>query len=265
MSLYQFKQYPRFLLRSKNQHGIHSPFVFDLIHEVFSKDKRYYAFDEIENLRKNLLASNTKLVVNDLGAGSQRMKNSERSIGEIAKYSLTSAKYAQIIFRLALKFQPQTILELGTSLGITTAYLSKACPQSQIITFEGAPSIAQEARKNLQKLAIITGKKNKVSIILGNMDQTLTETLSSIETVDFAFIDGNHRKEPTINYAQQIIDKTRPNSILILDDIYWSSEMTEAWEELKNHPKVTLTIDLFEKGILFFREGIEKQHFYLRV
>lgn len=260
MSLYQIKKYPQFLFKSKNQHGVHSPFVFELIHEVFTADKTYYAFEEIEKTRNILLNDHSLIDVTDMGAGSHQMKKNKRKVSAIAKYSLTPAKQAQILFRLANKFQPKHIFELGTSLGIMTTYFSKSCPNSQITSFEGCPNVSIKANEVFSELGI-----NNVELIVGNMDETLSEKLEGTRKIDFAFIDGNHRKAPTLNYTNQIIKKSHSNSILILDDIYWSSEMNDAWEELKNHPQVTISIDIFHKGFLFFRKGIEKQHFYLRV
>lgn len=260
MSLYQLKKYPKFFLKSKNQHGVHSPFVFELIHEVFSNDKFFYCFEDIEKERKRLLQDPLWIDVTDLGAGSHHLKSAKRKIKAIAKHSLTPEKYAQILFRLANKFHPKNIFELGTSLGIMTAYFSKACSEAQVFSFEGCPNVSIKAKEVFTNLDL----KN-IELIVGNMDNTLENVLHKVETIDFAFIDGNHRKQPTLNYTKQMIKKTHPDSILVLDDIYWSSEMHEAWEELKNHPKVTLSIDIFHKGFLFFRKGIEKQHFYLRV
>lgn len=260
MSLYQLKKYPQFLLKSKNQHGVHSPFVFELIHEVFSQDKVFYSFGEIERQRGKLLGNHNFIEVTDFGAGSQVMNSNKRKISDIAKHTLTTKKNAEILFRIANKFQPKTIVELGTSLGIMTAYLGKSCPDSTIYSLEGCPNICSQARVLLSNLSI-----SNASIIEGNMDKTLPELLSKAGQIDFAFIDGNHRKEPTISYTKQLIEKSNESSIMVLDDIYWSEGMNAAWEELKQHSKVTLSIDIFDKGFLFFRKGIEKQHFYLRV
>lgn len=260
MSFYQAKRYPSFLMKSKNQHGVHSPFVFELLHEVFSSDKEFYAFADVQRARKRLLQDNTVIEVTDFGAGSHQMKGNERKICDIAKHSLTNKKQSEILFRIVNKFQPKNILELGTSLGIMTSYFSLSCPDSTITTLEGCPRISEKAKDLFEKMSL----KN-IELVSGNIDQTLVEVLKDISTVDFAFVDGNHRKEPTIEYTNLIIEKSNNDTIIVLDDIYWSSGMEEAWKELINHPKVTLSIDIFHKGFLFFRKGMEKQHFLLRV
>jgi predicted O-methyltransferase YrrM len=157
-------------------------------------------------------------------------------------------------------YQPRTILELGTSLGITTCYLALAKPDSTIITLEGAEAIANKARQNFK-----TSKLQNISLTEGNFDETLSSILSPLSSINFAFIDGNHRREPTERYFQQLLTKTNNDSILVFDDIHWSREMEEAWAVIKQHPAVRCSIDLFFVGVILFRgEFREKQHFSIR-
>lgn len=255
-------KYIRYLLSSNNAHGIHSPFVFYLYNEVINKKGSYYSFDKIEQLRKKLLASAKEIEVVDLGAG----RSGERMISEIASRSAKSQKYCELLFRLAYHFKPKTILELGTSLGISTSYLASADSNTPVITIEGSPDTAAEARKNFEAL----GLKNIKSHI-GNFDTVLPGLLSHPDsyrdqTPDslLVFIDGNHRKEPTLNYFRQFLTHVSSDSILIFDDIHWSSEMEEAWKEIKAHPQVTVTIDIFFMGLVFFRKEQAKENFTIR-
>jgi predicted O-methyltransferase YrrM len=241
-------------------HGIHSPFVFEFVTKVLNGtgDKQVYA--EIETVRKQLLQNDTTLSVEDFGAGSRVTGTKQRPVKQIARTSLKPQKYSQLLNRMVAYYQPQTILEIGTSLGLTTCYLAKARPGSPVITMEGAVEIAAVARRNFQKLGI-----SNIEIITGNFDETLTSALSGLQAVDFAFIDGNHRYEPTIRYFEQILKKSNNNTIIVLDDIYWSKEMEQAWEWVKNHGHVRLTIDLFAIGIVVLRpEIIHRQHFCIR-
>jgi predicted O-methyltransferase YrrM len=241
-------------------HGIHSPFVFEFVTKVLNGtgDKQVYA--EIESVRKQLLQNDTALRVEDFGAGSRVIGTKQRLVKQIARTSLKPKKYSQLLNRMVEYYQPQTILEIGTSLGITTAYLARAGSGSPVITMEGAPEIAAVARENFMKLGI-----GNIEVITGNFDQTLSSTLSKLETIDFAFIDGNHRYEPTVSYFEQMLKKSNNNTIIILDDIYWSKEMEQAWEWVKNHEQVRLTIDLFAIGIVVLRpEIIHRQYFRIR-
>ncbi len=241
-------------------HGIHSPFIFHFVTRILNDKKEYPPYQVVEDLRSKLLKSNTKIQVEDFGAGSTVSKSNIRSIMSIAHNAAKPKKFSQLLFRMVKHYEPKTILELGTSLGITTSYLSFADPSAQVITMEGAASIAEVAYNNFQNL----GLKN-INLIKGNFEETLNGALLKIPTVDFAFIDGNHRQEPTEKYFEQLLAKTNNDSVLIFDDIHWSKEMEAAWKTIKNHPSVRCSVDLFFIGIVFFRkEFTEKQHFVVR-
>jgi predicted O-methyltransferase YrrM len=241
-------------------HGIHSPFVFDFIAKILNDKKEYTDYEKAESLRQNLLHDKSALVINDYGAGSSLSKSNLRSVGSIAKHAARSKKYGQLLYRIVKYYQPNTIIELGTSLGITTSYLSMAKPDSNLFTLEGATEIADAARKNFKTLEL-----GNIKLIEGNFDYTLPSVLYHLSSVDFAFIDGNHRQEPTENYFHWLLAKTNNNSILIFDDIHWSLEMEQAWNHIKESPAVRCSIDLFFIGIIFFRpEFKEKQHFAIQ-
>lgn len=241
-------------------HGIHSPYVFNFITKILNEKKEYPAYKKVEALRNKLLADHSVLEVEDFGAGSAVSKNKKRTVSSIAKNAAKSKKYGQLLYRIIKYYQPQTILELGTSLGITTSYLSLANPEAKLVTMEGAEEILNFAILNFKSLDL-----HNIEIINGNFDDTLNTTIRNLSSVDFAFIDGNHRKQPTENYFQELILKTHNYSILVFDDIHWSGEMEAAWETIKNHASVTCSIDLFFIGIIFFRKEFkEKLEFKIR-
>lgn len=199
-------------------------------------------------------------MIEDFGAGSRVDSHKQRKVSAIAKAALKPKKFGQLLYRIVKYYQPKTILELGTSLGITTSYLASGNTYAKVITMEGAASVANVARKNFTSLDL----KN-IELVEGNFDITLPSVIQRKDVIDLAFIDGNHRKEPTLNYFNQLLSKTNEQSILIFDDIHWSEEMEEAWNEIKQHASVTLTIDLFFIGLVFFRkENKVKQHFEVR-
>ena len=239
---------------AKTEYDIHSPFIFDLIEHVLHDKRDYYIFEEIEELRKQLLLIDTELQVEDFGAGSRKSNLPKRRISAIAKNTLITPKFGKLLFHLAEHYQCTRILELGTSLGISTMYLAGASANSQIITLEGSPEIASCASRNFEKLHC-----NNIRIITGEFSQTLPEALRILEKTDLAFIDGNHRKQPTIDYFEQILPSCHEHSILVFDDIHWSREMEEAWNHIKVHPKVMLSVDLFFKGILFFNKDLHQK------
>lgn len=241
-------------------HGVHSPFVFSFITKVLNDKRHFYAYESIESVRQLLLLENKQILIEEFGAGSRVNKTRLRSIHEIASSSLKPKKFGQLLFRMADVFSPKNILELGTSLGITTAYLAAANPTATIVTLEGSIEIAEIARANFERLNL-----HNVQQVIGNFDDTLSTTLSTFDKVDMVFIDGNHRYEPTVRYFHQLLPLTNEYSILIFDDIHWSHEMEMAWEEIIHDPSVTLTIDLFFIGLVFFRkENKATEHFKIR-
>lgn len=241
-------------------HGIHSPFVFHFITKVLNDKTHYPEYKTIEELRHNLLKDQSILTIEDFGAGSSISKTDQRTVASIAKNAAKSKKYSQLLFRIVKEYQPKTILELGTSLGISTSYFATANPINKVITLEGAKEIAKIARQNFKTLNLFN-----VELLEGNFNETVSSVLSNLSSVDLAFIDGNHRLQPTIQYFETILSKTHNFSIVVLDDIHWSSEMEQAWKHCKEHASVTLSIDLFFIGLLFFKKEIkEKQHFTIR-
>lgn len=255
-------KYIKYLFTSSNAkgHGVHSPFVFDFITNVLNDRRQFYAYQSIENIRSKLFKNDKVLTLEDYGAGSLIAKTNNRKISTIARSSLKPRKFSQLMFRIVNYYKTNTILELGTSLGITSSYFASANLQGHLYTFEGAKQVAELARQHFKDFEL-----NNISIIEGNFDDTLQPQLNELQQVDLAFVDGNHRKEPTLSYFHQMLEKATEDSIFIFDDIHWSRGMEDAWKAIQLHPSVTLTIDLFFIGLVFFRkEQKVPQHFSIR-
>jgi predicted O-methyltransferase YrrM len=241
-------------------HGIHSPFVFDFVTHVLRDKKKYDCFKKIEQLRNELLRDKTLIEVEDYGAGSSLNSSNKRVVKEIAKSSLKNKKFGQLFFRILKYYRPETIIELGTSFGITTSYMALGNPQSTVYTLEGSGTIAAIAQDNFSKLNL----KN-IHLIKGDFNVTLPSPLQKLNKIDCVFVDGNHLKAPTLQYFNWLLQKATEQSIFIFDDIHWSVEMEDAWKEIREHPAVTLTINLFFVGLVFFNKDFKiKQHFVIR-
>jgi predicted O-methyltransferase YrrM len=257
------KKYIKFYLTASNGqgHGIHSPFVFDFIKHVLNDKQDLKDYQKIESLRKQLLQDKTMITVDDFGAGSAIDQSNQRSISDIARISGSRAKKGQLLFRIANYYHPKTMIELGTSLGLSAVYLASGNKNAKLITMEGSLTIAGIAEKIFQK----TGLKN-IELVRGDFDDILSSVINKYDSeIDLAYIDGNHRKEPTLKYFNMLIAAMTDSSVIILDDIHWSSDMEEAWSEIKNDPRILLTIDLFFIGLIFFRKDFKiKQHFDIR-
>ena len=241
-------------------HGIHSPFVFNFIEQVLNDNRQFYAYKKIEDVRSRLLLDGRLLQVEDFGAGSVTGSKKNRTVASIAKNAAKSAKFGQLLFRMANYYQPAVVVELGTSLGLSAAYLAMGNPLARVVTCEGAGAIAAIANENFSLLGI-----RNIETIQGNFDETLPAILKKHSPVDLAFIDGNHRAAPTLHYFEQLLQHISRQGILIFDDIHWSEEMEAAWLAIKNHPAVMLTVDLFFIGLVFFNPDFKvKQHFVIR-
>jgi hypothetical protein len=241
-------------------HGIHSPFVFDFIQLVLNGRLDEEAPKKIEGLRCRLLKDETLISVEDFGAGSSKVNGHHRKVRSIAASSLKSEKYAGLLFKIVRHYKPDRILELGTSLGLTTAYLAAANPNGRVFTIEGSRDVSSAAAGHLEELGI----KN-VKLIAGTFEDKLDDVLQESGTLDLVFIDGNHRYQPTLDYFNRIKPRLAPYSLIIFDDIHWSREMERAWEAICMDPEVSLTIDLFFPGIAVINPDIKsKQHFSIR-
>ena len=251
-------RYIKFWLKSTNQHGVHSPFVYDLITKCFYDNTKYPNYQSLKTYRSNLLTSKQLIDVTDLGAKSRVMKNNVRSVSQILKTAGSTLKRTQLLYRIIKHFNSESILELGTSLGVGTYAIALTNPKSNIITIEGCPNTINFTKSIFKRLNIehCNFKNGNFKNIIPHLEQS---------QFDLIFFDGHHDKNATIDYFQLLLDKTHNDTVFIFDDIYWSKGMTEAWNFIKNHPKVKVTIDTFFWGFVFFRKEQEKQHFIIRV
>ncbi|GAA4324976.1 class I SAM-dependent methyltransferase [Mucilaginibacter gynuensis] len=254
------KDYLLHRVKANNRHGIHSPFVYRLVDKIIYDLHAKKVYDDAEATRKQLLANDTLITITDLGAGSHVNNNKQKKISEIAKNALKPPKLAQLLYRLAADVKPQTIIELGTCLGVTTLYLQQAAPEAKVYTLEGCPQTAGVAAKQFANASL----KN-VDLVVGNFDDTLHNVIENLPRLDFVFVDGNHQKEATIRYFEWCLPKVHEDTLLIFDDIYWSEGMKEAWAYIKAHPKVTVTVDLFWIGLVYFKSGREKEDFKVKI
>ena len=242
-------------------HGIHSPFVFDFVVNVLRgrvADKA--GFDKVETVRRQLEKSNESIQVSDLGAGSVKVDGAFRQVSSITKYAAKPSRFARLLYRMIRYFHVDHVLELGTSLGLTTRYLALAKPLNGVITIEGAPAIAQKS----EEMFSAEGFGN-IAVRCGDFGTVLPDILPQMQGRKLIFFDGNHRYAPTMDYFIQACAYAGEEDIFVFDDIHWSNEMELAWKEIKKNKQVTCTVDLFFIGLVFFRKDFkEKQEFTIR-
>lgn len=258
--LFQIKSYLQFLWHSKNEHAVHSPFVFSLLTKCFYDKKSKPEYAILKKYRKLLLENNNTIEVTDFGAGSKVFKSNTRVISKIAKTAGISPKRAELLFRITNYLQPERILEIGTSLGLATGSLSLGNLNAKITTLEGCPNTMAIAKNQLQLFHFdnINPIVTEFSSFLGDIQ---------LQTLNFELIyfDGNHSKKATLDYFELLLPTITNETVWIFDDIHWSPEMEEVWEIIQKHPKVTVTIDTFQWGLIFFRREQPKEHFVIRI
>jgi predicted O-methyltransferase YrrM len=255
--LFQIRSYLQFLWNSTNQHGVHSPFVFDLVTKCFYDKNPKAAYAILDDYRNSLFQNHGSIAVADFGAGSKVFKSNQREIAKIAKTAGITSKQAKLLYRIVHYLQPNRILEIGTSLGLATRALSLGNQSACITTLEGCPQTAAIAKRQFAKFDL-----NNIDITVAEFDTILSGF--SLSTFDFIYFDGNHQNEATLNYFEYLLPTITNQTVWIFDDIHWSAEMEAAWKTIKKHPKVTVTIDTFQWGIVFFRKEQEKEHFVIR-
>jgi len=257
-TFFQVKTFIGYWLDAVDEHSLHSPFFFDLYTKVIRTRSDELQFDSIENLRTQLLQDEKVIQRNSPGSESQPIKNNSAAVSDIARTSISTQKFLQLYNRIIRHFLVTNIVELGTSFGISTLYLAEP-GNTRITTFEGSPEIASIAR-----LTFELAQTKKVNLIEGNIDSTLQKNLESNSKIDLAFIDANHRYEPTMRYFNLLLSKTHGRSVIILDDIHYSEEMERAWTDIQKNKLVYATADLYRCGLVFFDPSINKQHVVLQ-
>ncbi|EDM43874.1 SAM-dependent methyltransferase; O-methyltransferase [unidentified eubacterium SCB49] len=252
--------YLKFLKNSSNQHGVHSPFVYQLLTECLYTKQTPEKFSIVKKHRKWLLQNNNEIEVTDFGAGSRVFKSNLRKVSAIAKNAGMTQRRQRLLSKLIAYLKPNEILEIGTSVGLATAAIwSGSSPSSKITTVEGCPATSGIARKGFEHFSI-----HNIDQATMKFDQFF-ESENFRNKIDFAFIDGNHSKKSTLDYFEKLLSRMTNDGIIIFDDIYWSTEMTEAWKDICAHPKVTVSIDTYQWGLVFFRKEQQKEHFTIRV
>lgn len=255
--------YLKYLFRSHNEHGVHSPFVYDLNVNVLNHKPIKSSLEKVNNYRKFLNDLTQKLVIEDLGSGSHKLKSREREISEIYKTASCNPRMGEILQRLIQYYNYSNIIEIGTCLGVGTSYLYNAVSgisNANLTTIEGSKTLLDFTKVQFAKHF----ENPNINFTEGNFDAVLPNVLENYSHFDLALVDGNHTYNATIQYFHLLLEKTANESVIIFDDIYWSEEMKRAWTEICRHPKVTCSIDIFRWGLVFFRKEMRKEHFTLR-
>ena len=296
--LYRVSSWLKHQLTARNTggHGVHSPYLFEWVRMVMSDKNTYYVWDEIEEIRQEMLKDTRELEFVDYGSGgplptspSKGRSANMRRVCDIAKGSLARRKDAQLLARLVgwlgrpLLTSPSrggigdeasedrkglTIVELGTSLGVTTAYLAAMDSRNKVVTYEGCPAVAEVARANWEKLGL-----SNIACVVGEITvDSLQLTVDSLQFavdrlsgIDVAFIDANHTCEATLTYFNALASRVHEKSVVVVDDIHYNEDMEKAWKAICADERVTTTMDLYRMGLVFFDKHYWRKHYKMRI
>ena len=259
--LFRIARYLKYILLSKHRkgHGIHSPFVFDLVSRVFRNKIDDDIVFRVEQVRKRLVSDQSSIKVNDLGSGAASTKTNIRKVSEIARNSSVSLKYGVLLSNMAAEFGGELIVEFGTAFGISTMYMAASCPDARVNTIEGCTETSEIALMNFSEAGF-----SNISLFNRSFDDALDDVIVPGNSPGMVFIDGNHRKEPVLRYFSKLAEISDSNTVIIIDDINYSKEMSEAWDEIRRFEKVSVTVDICRMGIVFFRKGINRNNYIVR-
>lgn len=258
MELFAAIKYIKYISLSQYRegHGIHTPFVFDLVSRIFRNKTDPGIVNKIESIRRKMVSDKRTIVVTDLGSGSRRMDSKERRICDIVRNSAIPLKYGVLLCGMSKAFGYPLILEFGTSFGIGTMYLASANPDIPVYTMEGCSVTCAIAAENFKEAGL-----SNIRLMSGSFDNLLAVLENESISPGLVFIDGDHRREPLIRYFEAVTEMSGSDTVVIIDDIYSGKEMAQAWEMIRNHAKVTLTIDIYRMGMVFFRKGVAKANY----
>jgi predicted O-methyltransferase YrrM len=261
VKLYTAVNYLKYVLFSSHRRGhrIHSPFVFNIVLKVFRNKTCSDIVCKVEKIRKRLISDTGTLEISDFGTGAETKKRKFRRVSDIARYSSVPEKYGKLLAGLSAAFGKTAIIEFGTSFGISTMYMAAGNPAAIVYTMEGSDALSKIAKENFAEAGL-----TNINILTGSFENSLPEIEEKRINPGLVFIDGNHRKEPTIEYFNRMVDLSDENTVIVIDDIYHSCEMGEAWKEIKEEKRISFTIDIFRMGLIFFRQGMTRNDYIIR-
>jgi len=240
-------------IRYRRGYGVHSPFVFNLITKVIEERCSYYSFYDIELIRKQLLFRDNIITYPDR---QQKGILRRRTIGEIVEREAIKPKHGALLFRLANYFKSQNILQLGPSMGLSTLYLTSYAPGLKCIALENIPEFASIARIAFDKAA-----RNPVDLRTGTYKELLPQALEDMGKVDFVFFNTLYEQHNNVWLFNECTKHIHNDTIFVFEGIKASRKMREFWKEICSHPEVTVTIDLYSMGIVFFNRKLHKRDY----
>lgn len=274
----------RWYLGASTRYDVHSPHLVEFIREVYQDDRHYHAFDLIESVRRYWRGRPGTVKLQSLGAPSKTTSKDERTVRSLVATNAIDDDCGRFLFRLALWLRAKSIIEFGTNAGISTLYLHAADTRATLHTVEGNADVAALAKETFAKAGVGAGLHPHVGLFnkwlwahgpkpvpqtpakkqsikrKANKRVETNQPSAANQPLDLFFLDGDHRYQPTLDYVAALLPSRSENAVFVIADIHWSEGMERAWEELKQLPEVTASVDVYHFGLLFFKEGVAGPH-----
>ena len=217
--------YLKYLLQRKTEFSVHSPFVYDFMKKVL--------YDHGSNRDYDLMLRISRLL-----DGKKFPTRSRR-------------KEARLLYRLVRFFEPETVLTFGQLSALNTSALALGNLQTKVY-LEQSPDFLE----TLNSMGVVN-----VNLIRHNENK---EEQFERENTGFVYYSFDDFGEDTWNNLEDGFGEVDEDTVLIFEGIHHSHRTEAAWEAIKANEDVTLSIDVYSIGMVFFREGIEKQDFVLK-
>ena len=239
-------------LRYRKGYGVHSPFVYNLITKVIEEKCSYYSFYDIELLRRELYYREEVVTCPDR---QHPGRTKQRQVGEIVYREAIKASHGALLFRLVNYFKSRHILQLGPNMGLSTLYLTSYAKDLRCIALESVPEFAVIARETFKRA------HNPIDLRVGSYAELLPKALADMEQVDFVYFNTLYEQEHNLSLFETCLRYVHNDTVFVFEGIKASQKMRDFWKAVCAHPEVTVTVDLFTLGIVFFNRKLHKKDY----
>lgn len=250
MTFHYFKNYIKYLFCSRHWrgYGVHSPFAFELVTRVIEEDLPYYKYGLVERVRKSQKMSKRPLVVD----------GRESQLRDLVAGNVDPA-YAQLLFRLVNRYKARNVVETNMRTGIASMYLAAPDSKVKVTTFGNEKALNELALHYMKE----TGFRN-VRVVQGTAEEKLQEVMGELDTLDLLFVNDCASGSDLDDRIGVCMPKTASQTIFVVEGIYANESMTASWKRLQADSRVRVTVDLFRYGLVFFKDNLQKEDYYVR-
>jgi predicted O-methyltransferase YrrM len=246
----------QYLIKGRSKYYIHSPFVYDFCRFVLSRKPLQKDSDTINSIIKYYQSKKDILNLQEFGAA--RKRDYAIKIGDYLNRTAITNKYGRLLHNLVAYYQVEHVIETGTALGISTSWMALSNPNCKISSIEGNKKLCDVSNEMFIRFSI-----TNTQVYCGLVEDVLPELAKNMKCKTLLFIDAHHTGAATMRYFAMIKSYVKDDTIVVFDDINYSAEMNDAWKNIICDERVTLSLNLYRIGVIFFNPSLSKQAFSL--